>query len=164
MRGFEKISFKEFKKIFGDDKELYEEYLLPRRASKNSAGYDILAIKDYVIKPKEILKIPTGLKVRMQNDEVLLIVVRSSMGFKYNVRLTNQVGVIDSDYYNNIDNEGHFFVSLQNEGEKDYIVKKGEAYAQGIFIKYLISDTDTASEIRKGGLGSTNKRKDEENE
>ena len=164
MRGFEKISFKEFKKIFGDDKELYEEYLLPRRASKNSAGYDILAIKDYVIKPKEILKIPTGLKVRMQNDEVLLIVVRSSMGFKYNVRLTNQVGVIDSDYYNNIDNEGHFFVSLQNEGEKDYIVKKGEAYAQGIFIKYLISDDDTASEIRKGGLGSTNKRKDEENE
>lgn len=164
MRGFEKISFKEFKKIFGDDKELYEEYLLPRRASKNSAGYDILAIKDYVIKPKEILKIPTGLKVRMQNDEVLLIVVRSSMGFKYNVRLTNQVGVIDSDYYNNIDNEGHFFVSLQNEGEKDYMVKKGEAYAQGIFIKYLISDTDTASEIRKGGLGSTNKRKDEENE
>ncbi len=164
MRGFEKISFKEFKKIFGDDKELYEEYLLPRRASKNSAGYDILAIKDYVIKPKEILKIPTGLKVRMQNDEVLLIVVRSSMGFKYNVRLTNQVGVIDSDYYNNIDNEGHFFVSLQNEGEKDYIVKKGDAYAQGIFIKYLISDTDTASEIRKGGLGSTNKRKDEENE
>ena len=164
MRGFEKISFKEFKKIFGDDKELYEEYLLPRRASKNSAGYDILAIKDYVIKPKEILKIPTGLKVRMQNDEVLLIVVRSSMGFKYNVRLTNQVGVIDSDYYNNIDNEGHFFVSLQNEGEKDYIVKKGEAYAQGIFIKYLISDDDAASEIRKGGLGSTNKRKDEENE
>ena len=164
MRGFEKISFKEFKKIFGDDKELYEEYLLPRRASKNSAGYDILAIKDYVIKPKEILKIPTGLKVRMQNDEVLLIVVRSSMGFKYNVRLTNQVGVIDSDYYNNIDNEGHFFVSLQNEGEKDYIVKKGDAYAQGIFIKYLISDTDTANEIRKGGLGSTNKRKDEENE
>lgn len=164
MRGFEKISFKEFKKIFGDDKELYEEYLLPRRASKNSAGYDILAIKDYVIKPKEILKIPTGLKVRMQNDEVLLIVVRSSMGFKYNVRLTNQVGVIDSDYYNNIDNEGHFFVSLQNEGEKDYIVKKGEAYAQGMFIKYLISDDDAASEIRKGGLGSTNKRKDEENE
>ncbi|MFR5857036.1 MAG: deoxyuridine 5'-triphosphate nucleotidohydrolase [Bacilli bacterium] len=164
MRGFEKISFEEFKKSFGDDKKLYEEYLLPKRASKNSAGYDLLAIKDYIIKPKEILKIPTGLKVRMHYDEVLLIVVRSSMGFKYNVRLTNQVGVIDSDFYNNIDNEGHFFVSLQNEGDKDFVIKKGEAFAQGIFIKYLISDDDTASEIRKGGLGSTNKRKDDENE
>ena len=100
----------------------------------------------------------------MHYDEVLLIVVRSSMGFKYNVRLTNQVGVIDSDFYNNIDNEGHFFVSLQNEGDKDFVIKKGEAFAQGIFIKYLISDDDTASEIRKGGLGSTNKRKDDENE
>ena len=118
----------------------------------------------YIIKPKEILKIPTGLKVRMHYDEVLLIVVRSSMGFKYNVRLTNQVGVIDSDFYNNIDNEGHFFVSLQNEGDKDFVIKKGEAFAQGIFIKYLISADDTASEIRKGGLGSTNKRKDDENE
>lgn len=164
MRGFEKISFEEFKKSFGDDKKLYEEYLLPKRASKNSAGYDLLAIKDYIIKPKEILKIPTGLKVRMHYDEVLLIVVRSSMGFKYNVRLTNQVGVIDSDFYNNIDNEGHFFVSLQNEGDKDFVIKKGEAFAQGIFIKYLISDDDTASEIRKGGLGSTNKRKDDKNE
>ena len=164
MRGFEKISFAEFRKVFGDDKELYQEYNLPRRSSKHSAGYDFLAVKDYVIKPKEILKIPTGVKARMQGDEVLLIVVRSSMGFKYNVSLTNQVGVIDSDFYNNIDNEGHIFISLQNEGDKDYVIEKGEAYAQGIFMKYLLSDDDTAEGTRIGGLGSSNKRKDDENE
>lgn len=164
MRGFEKISFAEFRKVFGDDKELYQEYNLPRRSSKHSAGYDFLAVKDYVIKPKEILKIPTGVKARMQGDEVLLIVVRSSMGFKYNVRLTNQVGVIDSDFYNNIDNEGHIFISLQNEGDKDYVIEKGEAYGQGMFMKYLLSDDDTAEGIRIGGLGSSNKRKDDEYE
>lgn len=164
MRGFEKISFAEFRKVFGDDKELYQEYNLPRRSSKHSAGYDFLAVKDYVIKPKEILKIPTGVKARMQGDEVLLIVVRSSIGFKYNVRLTNQVGVIDSDFYNNIDNEGHIFISLQNEGDKDYVIEKGEAYAQGMFMKYLLSDDDTAEGIRIGGLGSSNKRKDDEYE
>ena len=164
MRGFEKISFAEFRKVFGDDKELYQEYNLPRRSSKHSAGYDFLAVKDYVIRPKEILKIPTGVKARMQGDEVLLIVVRSSMGFKYNVRLTNQVGVIDSDFYNNIDNEGHIFISLQNEGDKDYVIEKGEAYAQGMFMKYLLSDDDTAEGIRIGGLGSSNKRKDDEYE
>ena len=164
MRGFEKISFAEFRKVFGDDKELYQEYNLPRRSSKHSAGYDFLAVKDYVIRPKEILKIPTGVKARMQGDEVLLIVVRSSMRFKYNVRLTNQVGVIDSDFYNNIDNEGHIFISLQNEGDKDYVIEKGEAYGQGIFMKYLLSDDDTAEGIRIGGLGSSNKRKDDEYE
>ena len=145
-------------------KSEYQEYNLPRRSSKHSAGYDFLAVKDYVIRPKEILKIPTGVKARMQGDEVLLIVVRSSMGFKYNVRLTNQVGVIDSDFYNNIDNEGHIFISLQNEGDKDYVIEKGEAYAQGIFMKYLLSDDDTAEGTRIGGLGSSNKRKDDENE
>ena len=86
------------------------------------------------------------------------------MGFKYNVRLTNQVGVIDSDFYNNIDNEGHIFISLQNEGDKDYVINAGEAYAQGIFMKYLLSDDDTAEGTRIGGLGSSNKRKDDENE
>ena len=164
MRGFEKISFAEFRKAFGDDRKLYQEYNLPRRSSKHSAGYDFLAVKDYVIKPKEILKIPTGVKALMQGDEVLLIVVRSSMGFKYNVRLTNQVGVIDSDFYNNIDNEGHIFISLQNEGDKDYVIKSGEAYGQGIFMKYLLSDDDAAEGTRIGGLGSSNKRKDEKDE
>ena len=158
-RSFEKISFKEFKKDICDDKEVYNSYELPSRASKNSCGYDFKAIFDYVIKPGEILKIPTGYKIKCNSDEFLMLVVRSSMGFKYNVRMCNQVGMIDSDYYNNIDNEGHIWVCLQNEGDKDYIVNKGEVYCQGIILKYLTCG-DNVDDIRKGGIGSTNKESD----
>lgn len=158
MRKFEKISFKEFSKVFGDNKTLYDDYMLPKRATKYSAGYDFYAIEDYTIKPGEIVKIPTGYKASFAGDEVLLIVVRSSVGFKWNVRLTNQVGVIDSDYYNNIDNEGHMFVSLQNEGDKEYVIKKGTAYAQGIFMKYLVTDDDCADKDRTSGIGSTDRK------
>ena len=136
MRKFEKISYPEFVKVFGDNKTLYDDYMLPLRGTKYSAGYDFFAIKDYVIKPNEILKIPTGYKATFESDEMLMIVVRSSMGFKYNVRLTNQVGIIESDYYNNPDNEGHMLVCLQNHGDKEYIINKGDAYAQGIFVNF----------------------------
>ena len=157
MRKFEKISFEQFKKDIKDDMELYNNYILPKRSTNNSAGYDFFALNKIVIKPGEIVKIPTGYKVALNNDEVLFLFVRSSMGFKYNVRLCNQVGVVDSDYYNNESNEGHIFIALQNEGNKDYIVEVGSAYAQGVFNKYLITDDDTVSGTRTGGIGSTNK-------
>ena len=155
-RYFEKISFERFSLDVKNDRKLYDEYKLPRRASKNSCGYDFLAIEDYIIHPGEIKKIPTGYKAKFLSDEMLMIIVRSSMGFKYNVRMCNQVGVIESDYYNNISNEGHMWVALQNEGDKDYIIKNGDAYAQGIFIKFLTCG-DNPEEERIGGLGSTNK-------
>ena len=157
-RYFEKISFNEFKKAYGDNKELYDEYLLPKRSTQNSAGYDFLAINEMIIKPGEIVKIPTGYKANFGKDEMMMIVVRSSMGFKYNVRMCNQVGIIDSDYYNNPDNEGHIFVALQNEGTKDYVISKNEAYAQGIFVNFLLTDDDNVTSKRIGGLGSTNKK------
>ena len=160
MRKFEKISYEQFVKDIKKNKILYSEYKLPKRSTKTSAGYDFFAIEDFVIKPNEIKKIPTGIKACMNEDEVLLLVVRSSMGFKYNVRMCNQVGVIDHDYYNNPANEGHFYIALQNEGEKDYIVKKGEAYAQGMFMKYLIVDNEEEiKEKRTSGLGSTTRKK-----
>ena len=160
MRKFEKVSIDEFSKYY--DKTLYEEYDLPKRMTRHSAGYDFLAIEGFTIKPGEIKKIPTGYKATFGNDEMLMILVRSSMGFKYNVRMTNQVGIIESDYYNNIDNEGHMFVSLQNEGDRDFVVKKGKGYAQGIFTKFLICDDDVITNERKGGLGSTNKERNDE--
>lgn len=160
MRKFEKVSIDEFSKYY--DKKLYEEYDLPKRMTAYSAGYDFLAIEGFTIKPGEIKKIPTGYKATFGNDEMLMILVRSSMGFKYNVRMTNQVGIIESDYYNNIDNEGHMFVSLQNEGDRDFVVKKGEGYAQGIFTKFLICDDDITTNERQGGLGSTNKERNDE--
>ncbi|MBR6690987.1 MAG: deoxyuridine 5'-triphosphate nucleotidohydrolase [Bacilli bacterium] len=157
MRKFEKISFEQFKKDIKDDKELYASYSLPKRSTKNSAGYDFEALYDYTLKPGEIMKIPTGVKVVMESDDVLFLIDRSSMGFKYNIRMCNQVGVIDADYYNS-DNEGHMWIKIQNEGDKDYIVKKGDAMIQGIFIKYLKTDDDIESNVeRNGGIGSTNK-------
>lgn len=159
MRYFEKISFNEFKKDIKNDKDLYDNFVLPNRKTSHSAGYDILSLEDIIIHPGEIKKIPTGCKVFMEDDEVLLIVVRSSMGFKYNVRMCNQVGVIDSDYYNNTDNEGHFYIALQNEGDKDFIIHKGDGIAQGIFVKYLTCD-DKVDVKRNGGIGSTNERND----
>lgn len=154
MRKFEKISFDQFKKDIKDDYNLYQEYLLPKRGSKYSAAYDFLAIEEFTINPGEIKKIPTGYRMHCLDDEVLLLLVRSSMGFKYNVRMCNQVGVIDCDYCN-ADNEGHMWIALQNEGDKEYFVPKGAAYSQGMFTKFLITDDDDATDIRKGGLGST---------
>lgn len=157
MRYFEKISFEQFKKDVKNDIKLYEEYILPKRATKCSAGYDFYALFDFEIKPNEILKIPTGIKVNMNYNEVLFVLVRSSQGFKYNVRLVNQVGVIDKDYYNNETNEGHIWIKLHNQGSIDYSVKKGEAICQGIFTNFLtVNNESEINEERTGGFGSTN--------
>lgn len=142
MRDFEKISFEQFCQDIGESKELYDNYKLPIRDSKLTAGYDLFLIQDLEIKPNEIVKIPTGIKAYFEEDEVLLIVVKSSTGFRYNIRLVNQVGVIDADYFNNKDNEGHIYVKVQNEGEKIVKFKAGEALVQGIFLKYLVTKTD----------------------
>ena len=162
MRSFEKISFEQFKNDVCDDKLIYNKFKLPNRSTKNSAGYDFFSLFDFSLKPGEIMKIPTGIKVIMENNDVLFLVVRSSMGFKYNVRMCNQVGVIDSDYYNNSDNEGHIWIKLKNEGDKDFIVKNGDAICQGIFLNYLtVTNERDVKKIRNGGLGSTNGGKDE---
>ena len=157
MRKFEKISFDEFSKDIENNKELYDSYNLPVRKTKLSAGYDFECLYDFILKPGEIIKLPLGIKACMNNDEVLMIYVRSSQGFKYNVRMCNQVGIIDADYYNNPDNEGHIFIKLKNEGDKDYIVKKGDAICQGIFTKFLsVDDEENVENTRKSGIGSTN--------
>ena len=156
MRKFEKISFRQFAKDVEDGN--YDEIKLPVRKTTKSAGYDFISFIDIVIKPNEMIKIPTGIKVELPEGEFLGIFVRSSMGFKYNVRMCNQVGIIDGDYYNNSDNEGHIWIKLQNEGDKDYVIKKGDAFAQGIIMKYYLCDDDNALGIRAGGIGSTDRR------
>jgi len=157
MRFFEKISFEQFKKDISDNKELYESFLLPKRSTKNSAGYDFKALTSFTLKKGERKKIPLGVKASLENDEVLMIVVRSSMGFKYNIRLCNQVGIIDSDYYNNSSNEGHIWICLENEGEEDYSINEGDNICQGIFVKYLTVDNEEdVITKRNGGFGSTN--------
>ena len=157
MRKFDKITFRQFKKDIKDDIDLYQSFDIPKRATKNSAGYDFESLIDIKLEPNEIIKIPTGIKVTMNYDEMLMLFVRSSMGFKYNVRLCNQVGIIDSDYYNNDSNEGHIWIALQNEGDKDYIIKKDDKFVQGVFTKFLLVDDEKEiSNTRQGGIGSTN--------
>ena len=158
MRKFEKISLQEFIKDTGLTKKEYNEIALPKRATKNSAGYDFHLVEDLILNPGEIKKIPTAIKAAMNHDEVLMIYIRSSLGFKYNLRMCNGTGIIESDYYNNPDNEGHIFIKLQNEGNQTINLKAGDRFAQGIFIKYL--KTENEEEItknRQGGIGSTNK-------
>lgn len=157
MRKFEKISLEQFKKDISEDETLYRNYKLPERKTKSSAGYDIFAIEDFVIKPGEIKKVPTGIKALYPEDEVLMLFVRSSMGFKYNVRMCNQVGIIDADYYNNVDNEGHIWIALQNEGEKDFVVSAGDGIGQGIFIKYFTCG-DEVKEERMGWTAKPEER------
>ncbi len=134
-----------------------EDVSLPTRATSKSAGYDLKSLETYVLKPGERHTFPTGLKACMEGDEVLYIFVRSSMAIKKGVRLSNSVGVIDADYYSNVDNDGHIMVSLFNFSDKEVEIVKGDRIAQGIFMKYLVVDDDMAAGTRTGGFGSTNK-------
>lgn len=154
MRKFEKID----KNIFVSDVPdgNYEDITLPKRSTSCSAGYDFYSIVSFTLYPGERKVIPTGVKVMMNDNEFLGIFIRSSLGFKYNVRMCNQVGVIDSDYYNNVDNEGHIFIKLQNHGDNDYVVKTGDKICQGIFINYLVVDNEEKIDRKRlSGIGST---------
>ena len=132
----------------------------PVRKTKGSAGYDFEAAEDTVIpaKNKVPVLIPTGIKAYMQSDEVLYLYNRSSNPKKKGLVLANSVGVIDSDYYNNSDNDGHIMFAFYNVKDEDVIVKKGEAIGQGVFSKYLLVDDDRTQSKRTGGFGSTDKK------
>lgn len=140
----------------GDIRDMYETLALPGRATKGSAGYDFFAPFAFSLPPGATIKIPTGIRVRMDEDWVLKIYPRSGLGFKYRLQLNNTVGVIDSDYYHS-DNEGHIFIKLTNDSNegKTVEVAKGSGFAQGIFLEYGITVDDDAAGVRNGGFGST---------
>lgn len=136
-----------------------DEVKKPLRATKLAAGYDIFnnTGEEIILAPGEISSaITTKISAYMRNDEVLLILPRSGHGFKYSVRLANTVGVIDADY-NQSENEGEIFIKLHNQGTNTLIIPNGEAFAQGIFTKWLLIDGDdyNTGKDRNGGLGST---------
>ena len=158
MRKFEKISKSEFLKDVPDAN--YDDIILPKRSTLNSAGYDFYSVISFTLSPGERRVIPTGIKASMDSNEFLSIYIRSSLGFKWNIRMCNQVGIIDADYYNNSENEGHIFVCLMNEGDKVLEIKKGDRIVQGIFMPFLITDDDKTTDIRMGGIGSTNEGDD----
>ena len=135
---------------------------LPERKTKLSAAYDIEAAEDVVIpsfkKGMKATLVPTGLKAYMQENEVLYLYAKSSGFNKKGIMLSNAVGIIDGDYYENEDNDGHIMFSLINLKEEDLYIKKGEAIGQAMFGTYLKADNDEATQLRKGGFGSTSKK------
>ena len=162
---FEKVSRENFLAAIKDDFSqyseaeavaMYEELPMPRRATTGSAGYDFFTPFDITLKPGETIKIPTGIRCRMDQDWVLQLFPRSGLGFKFRLQLNNTVGIIDSDYYYS-DNEGHIFAKITNDSNegKTLMVKRGEGFMQGIFLQYGIVEDDCTTKIRNGGFGST---------
>ena len=163
VRGFEKVSFEQWDKdnqVIAESQDAWNSIKLPKRATIHAAGYDIFTIVDFVLEPTEEVLIPLGIKIYMLGDEFFMIAPRSGMGFKYYARLANTLGIIDSDYYNNANNEGHCWAKIRNEGNKQMVVRAGDAIAQGIFQKFLLADGDSLEngERRNGGLGSTDSK------
>ncbi len=161
---FEIVSFEQFKSAFdnleeSEIKKIYDSLKLPKRATKGSAGYDFYAPFKITLKPGETIKVPTGIRVYMEENWVLKLYPRSGLGFKYRLQLNNTVGIIDSDYYYS-DNEGHIFAKITNDSNENKVVEieAGTGFMQGIFVEYGITFDDDATEIRNGGFGSTTKK------
>lgn len=152
---FYKVSKTEYLK--SGTEETYNGIILPKRATKGSAGYDFFAPETFTLNPKETVKIATGIRAEIKEGWVLMLFPRSGLGFKYRLTLDNTVGVIDSDYFN-ADNEGHIFIKMTNCGEKALTVEKGKAFAQGVFLPFGITVDDCCENERTGGFGSTDKR------
>ena len=153
---FFKVSEKEYLK--DGNIEAYEQIRLPKRATAGSAGYDFFAPFNFCLDAGQTIKIPTGIRVKIDNGWVLKIYPRSGLGFKFRLQLNNTVGIIDSDYYFS-DNEGHIFIKITNDSNegKTVSLKKGDGFAQGIFLEYGITVDDDADGVRNGGFGSTSK-------
>lgn len=162
---FEKVSPSRFRSDWADTfagesaekiQKIYEEIRMPVRATVGSAGYDFYSPLDFVLAPGQTIKIPTGIRARIEDGWVLMIFPRSGLGFKYRIRLDNTVGVIDSDYYGS-DNEGHIFIKITNDSNegRTLSLKKGDGFAQGVFLPYGVTSNDETAAVRNGGFGST---------
>lgn len=165
---FHKVSLEQFKEGWTDTfgeiedaklQQIYDEIQLPKRATSGSAGYDFYTPTALTILPNETVKIPTGIRVEMEENWVLKCYPRSSLGFKFRLQLNNTVGIIDSDYFYS-DNEGHIFAKLTNDTNEGKVVElaQGVGFMQGIFVEYGITVDDEVTAVRNGGLGSTTKK------
>ena len=153
---FEKVSESEWNK-FGGKYGDYENIIIPRRSTTYSAGYDFFSTCDIDVKAGETYVVPSGIKVKFDYvSQYLAIFPRSSLGFKYGMKLSNTVPVIDNDYYGNEDNEGHILISFSSD--KDFKIKKGDKFCQGIVMAFDVLDGEIhPTKTRTGGIGSTGK-------
>lgn len=146
-RGFEVVQDR-FRKTEGN-------VIMPLRKTIGSAGYDFMAPYNFFMEPGEKMVLWTDVKAYMREDEVLKVYIRSSLAIKHGIVLLNTTGIIDSDYYNNSDNDGNIGICVRNTSLTPRTFKRGEGIAQGIFQKYLIADNCNSDEQRVGGIGST---------
>ena len=165
---FEKVSYEQFESDWKDtfnkpsllsDKMIefiYDSIELPTRATVGSAGYDFHTPIGFQLRPGETIKIPTGIRCQMNEDWVLLLFPRSSLGFKYQMGMCNTIPVIDSDFFFS-DNEGHIFIKFVNRGDRTININENDRVAQGIFLPYGITVDDNCTDKRNGGVGSTGK-------
>lgn len=164
---FYKVSLEQFTKDWLDTfpesttqeaKTVYEGIRLPKRATTGSAGYDFYSPFSFRLEPGKTIKIPTGIRAKMQEDWVLKLYPRSGLGFKFRLQLNNTVGIIDSDYFYS-DNEGHIMAKITNDSNEEKVaeITAGTGFMQGIFVEYGITVDDDATETRNGGFGSTTK-------
>lgn len=162
---FYKVSLENFIQAIKDDfpqyteediKDMYESIELPSRATRGSAGYDFHAPFAFSLPAGSTIKIPTGIRAKMDEDWVLKLYPRSGLGFKYRLQLNNTVGIIDSDYFYS-DNEGHIMAKITNDSNegKTVDISAGMGFMQGIFLEYGITVDDDAQGVRNGGFGST---------
>lgn len=145
---------RKFEAVIPEMREGIAEIKFPTKATRNSSAYDIYSPIDTIINPNESKMIWTGIKALFNENEVLLINVRSSMG-KKNIMLANTQGWIDSDYYENEQNDGNIGINLFNFGTEPFIIKRGQRIAQCMLTTCINFDMDITTNKRKGGFGST---------
>lgn len=166
---FEKVSYEQFEKDWlsfeaenkialpeSCIKEIYDNIKLPKRATSGSAGYDFYTPIGFNLNMRETIKIPTGIRCKMDAGWVLKCYPRSGLGFKYCEMLANTVGIIDEDFYYS-DNEGHIHIKILNNGNNSFSVEEGKGFCQGIFVPFGITVDDDVETKRNGGWGSTDK-------
>ena len=164
---FFKVSYEQYKEAYLDTygdaseeeiKNVYDSIKLPKRATSGSAGYDFYTPVAITLELGKTVKVPTGIRAKMEDNWVLKLYPRSGLGFKYRLQLNNTVGIIDSDYYYS-DNEGHIFAKITNDSNEGKTVEiaEGTGFMQGIFIEYGITLDDDVTDVRNGGFGSTTK-------
>lgn len=148
----------EIQNVDGADLELGK----PSKATQGSSGFDLRAdllrlsgvSRELLVKPQEILLIPTGIKIAMPQGFEGQIRPRSGLAAKHGITVLNAPGTIDSDY------RGELQVLLINHGKDEYRIKHGDRIAQLVFISLPSVSLELSKDLSKtergeGGFGST---------
>jgi dUTP pyrophosphatase len=150
------MKFRGFEEVSQTFKKQKQNIILPTRATRYSAGYDFYSPTEIIIQAYSNELIWTDVKAYMQENEVLIVDVRSSIGINKGLMLANTIGIIDKDYYSNLKNDGNIGICLYNKTDQPILIQQNERIAQGVFIPFLIADNGNTNEERTGGIGSSN--------